>query len=110
MKITNEFINKYFVTEISKIVEKKIAKKYDVSLTEAKRRFESSKTYAYLNSDDPFIEEGPEDFWDWYQNEQKYGKIISSTEIYCRKHFPEEYARVKQDEKLFGKSKLRLNN
>ncbi|NRO64394.1 hypothetical protein IMAU40088_01066 [Lactobacillus helveticus] len=56
MKLTDEELDERFVTEISMIIEREIAKE----------DFESSKTYSYLCSDDPFIEEGPEYFLDLY--------------------------------------------
>ncbi|AFR22619.1 hypothetical protein [Lactobacillus helveticus] len=51
MKLTDEELDERFVTEISMIIEREIAKE----------DFESSKTYSY-----PFIEEGPEYFLDLY--------------------------------------------
>ncbi|QLL74642.1 hypothetical protein [Lactobacillus crispatus] len=50
-----------------------------------------SKTYSYLCSDDPFVEEGPEYFLDLYRNELKYGKMISSATLYFKQKYPEEY-------------------
>lgn len=46
MKLTDEELDERFVTEISMIIERETAKE----------DFESSKTYSYLCSDDPFIE------------------------------------------------------
>ncbi len=81
MKLTDEELDERFVTEISMIIEREIAKE----------DFESSKTYSYLCSDDPFIEEGPEYFLDLYLNELKYGKMISSATLYFKQKYPEEY-------------------
>ena len=81
MKLTDEEFNERFVTEISMIIEREIAKE----------DFESSKTYSYLCSDDPFIEEGPEYFLDLYRNELKYGKMISSATMYFKQKYLEEY-------------------
>ncbi|MBW7988186.1 hypothetical protein [Lactobacillus helveticus] len=81
MKLTDEELDERFVTEISMIIEREIAKE----------DFESSKTYSYLCSDDPFIEEGPEYFLDLYRNELKYGKMISSDALYFKQKYPEEY-------------------
>ncbi|MBW8009219.1 hypothetical protein [Lactobacillus helveticus] len=81
MKLTDEELDERFVTEISMIIEREIAKE----------DFESSKTYSYLCSDDPFIEEGPEYFLDLYRNELKYGKMISSATMYFKQKYPEEY-------------------
>lgn len=81
MKLTDEELDERFVTGISMIIEREIAKE----------DFESSKTYSYLCSDDPFIEEGPEYFLDLYRNELKYGKMISSDTLYFKQKYPEEY-------------------
>ena len=81
MKLTDEELDERFVTEISMIIEREIAKE----------DFESSKTYSYLCSDDPFIEEGPEYFLDLYLNELKYGKMISSDTLYFKQKYPEKH-------------------
>ncbi|MBN6049310.1 hypothetical protein [Lactobacillus helveticus] len=82
MKLTDEELDERFVTEISMIIEREIAKEKKISL---------AKTYSYLGSDDPFIEEGPEYFLDLYRNELKYGKMISSDTLYFKQKYPEEY-------------------
>lgn len=91
MKLTDKELDQRFVTEISMIIEREIAKEKQISLVKAKENFESSKTYSYLCSDDPFIEEGPEYFLDLYHNEQKYGKMVSSATLYFQQKYPEEY-------------------
>ncbi|WP_227743683.1 hypothetical protein [Lactobacillus helveticus] len=55
MKLNDEELDERFVTEISMIIEREIAKEKKISLAKAKEDFESSKTYSYLCSDDPFI-------------------------------------------------------
>lgn len=91
MKLNDEELDERFVTEISMIIEREIAKEKKISLAKAKEDFESSKTYSYLCSDDPFIEESPEYFLDLYRNELKYGKMISSDTLYFKQNYPEEY-------------------
>lgn len=91
MKLTNEELDKRFVTEISAIIEHRVAKEEGKPLEKVKEDFESSKTYSYLCSNDPFVEEGPEYFLDLYHNERKYGKMISSATLYFQQKYPEEY-------------------
>lgn len=91
MKFTDEELDKCFVREIAEIIEREVAKEKKIPLVKAKEDLESSKTYSYLCSDDPFVEEGPEYFLDLYHNELKYGKLISSATLYFQQKYPEEY-------------------
>ena len=50
-----------------------------------------NRTYNFLAySDDPFVEDGPEDFFEMYQNKKKYGRMITDTQLYLENH-PELY-------------------
>lgn len=80
-----------FVKEITYAVAKMIAMTSNISLREAKKEFTESRTYDFLAySDDPFVEDGPEDFFEMYQNEKKYGRMITDTQLYLEQH-PELY-------------------
>lgn len=82
-----------FVNEITFEVAKMIAQASKVSLKEAKNEFKRSRTYNFLAySDDPFVEDGPEDFFEMFQNERKYGRMVTDTQIYLEKH-PEFYVK-----------------
>jgi hypothetical protein len=60
-----------FVKGITRKVSKIIAKKYNYSIKEAVTLFKNTKTYNFLAySDDPFIEDGSEDFFELYVNEK----------------------------------------
>ena len=62
-----------------------------LSLEEAKKAFINSRTYNFLAySDDPFVEEGPEDFYEMFKNDRKYGRMVTDIQIYLEKH-PELY-------------------
>ena len=68
-----------------------IAMTSNISLREAKKKFTESRTYNFLSySDDPFVEEGPEDFFEMFKNEKKYGRMITDTQLYLEQH-PELY-------------------
>ncbi len=99
-KYTDEDLKRMFTQIVTDYVAKHISKKQHISYAVAKKNFKQSKTYAYLNSDEPFPEEGPEDFLDWYQNEQKYGKIISSTTLYFEKKYPDVYEKALAEGKV----------
>lgn len=80
-----------FIREITYEVVKMIATNSNISLKEAKKEFTKSRTYNFLSySDDPFVEDGPEDFFEMYQNEKKYGRMITDTQLYLENH-PELY-------------------
>lgn len=80
-----------FIREITYEVVKMIATNSNISLKEAKKKFTKSRTYNFLSySDDPFVEEGPEDFFEMFQNEKKYGRMITDTQLYLEQH-PELY-------------------
>ncbi len=80
-----------FVKEITYAVAKMIAMTSNISLKEAKKEFTGSRTYNFLSySDDPFVEEGPEDFFEMFNNEKKYGRMITDTQLYLEQH-PELY-------------------
>ena len=80
-----------FIREITYEVVKMIATNSNISLKEAKKEFTKSRTYNFLSySDDPFVEEGPEDFFEMFQNEKKYGRMITDTQLYWEQH-PELY-------------------
>ena len=80
-----------FVKEITYAVAKMIAMTSNISLREAKKAFTESRTYDFsAYSDDPFVEDGPEDFFEMYQNEKKYGRMITDTQLYLEQH-PELY-------------------
>ena len=80
-----------FIKEITYAVAKMIAMTYKLSLKEAKNEFMNTRTYNFLAySDDPFVEDGPEDFFEMYQNEKKYGRMITDTQLYLEYH-PELY-------------------
>lgn len=80
-----------FIREITYEVVKMIATNSNISLKEAKKDFTKSRTYNFLSySDDPFVEEGPEDFFEMFQNEKKYGRMITDTQLYLEQH-PELY-------------------
>lgn len=80
-----------FVKEITYAVAKMIAMTSNISLREAKKEFTESRTYNFLSySDDSFVEDGPEDFFEMYQNEKKYGRMITDTQLYLENH-PELY-------------------
>src|SRR5699024_12494963 len=84
-----------FVNEITFEVAKMIAQASKVSLKEAKNEFKRSRTYNFLAySDDPFVEDGPEDFFEMFQNERKYGRMVTDTQIYLEKHPRSEERRV----------------
>ena len=56
-----------------------------------RKEFKKSRTYNFLAySNDPFIEEGPEDFFEMFQNERKYGRMVTDIQLYLEKH-PELY-------------------
>jgi predicted proteasome-type protease len=75
-----------FVKGITRKVSKMITKKYNCSLKEAVALFKNTKTYNFLAySDDPFIEDGPEDFFELYVNEKKYGRMITNQQIRLEK-------------------------
>lgn len=38
----------------------------------------------------PFVEEGPEDFYEMFVNDQKYGRMVTEIQLYLEKH-PELY-------------------
>lgn len=80
-----------FINGITENVVRMIAKDECISLAQATKDFENSRTYNFLTcSDDPFVEDGPEDFYDLYKNEKKYHRLVSSTQLYLEKH-PEMY-------------------
>ena len=80
-----------FIREITYEVVKMIATNSNISLKEAKKEFTKSRTYNFLSySDDPFVEEGPEDFFEMFQNEKKSGRMITDTQLYLEQH-PELY-------------------
>ena len=80
-----------FIKEITYEVVKMIATNSNISLKEAKKDFTKSRTYNFLSySDDPFVEEGPEDFFEMFNNEKKYGRMITDTQLYLEQH-PELY-------------------
>ena len=80
-----------FIREITYEVVKMIATNSNISLKEAKKDFTKSRTYNFLSySDDPFVEEGPEDFFEMFKNEKKYGRMITDTQLYLEQH-PELY-------------------
>ena len=80
-----------FIREITYEVVKMIATNSNISLKEAKKEFTKSRTYNFLSySDDPFVEDGPKDFFEMYQNEKKYGRMITDTQLYLENH-PELY-------------------
>ena len=80
-----------FIRDITYEVVKMIATNSNISLKEAKKEFTKSRTYNFLSySDDPFVEEGPEDFFEMFQNEKKYGRMITDTQLYLEQH-PELY-------------------
>ena len=82
---------KSFIKGITSEVAKMIAKTSKLPLDEAKKEFKKSRTYNFLAySNDPFIEEGPEDFFEMFQNERKYGRMVTDIQLYLEKH-PELY-------------------
>ncbi len=82
---------KGFTKIVTQYVAKHVSKNFHISYKQAEEDFKKSKTYAYLNSDVSFPDEGPDYFLDWYQNERKYGRMVSSTQLYFEKVCPEEY-------------------
>lgn len=80
-----------FIREITYEVVKMIATNSNISLKEAKKEFTKSRTYNFLSySDDPFVEEGPEDFFEMFNNDQKYGRMVTDIQLYLERH-PELY-------------------
>ena len=60
-----------FIREITYEVVKMIAMTSNISLKEAKKEFTGSRTYNFLSySDDPFVEEGPEDFFEMFNTKR----------------------------------------
>ena len=84
-------MRKEYIQDITLEVSKMIAKSSKLSLEEAKKAFINSRTYNFLAySDDPFVEEGPEDFYEMFKNDRKYGRMVTDNQIYLEKH-PELY-------------------
>lgn len=80
-------MRKEYIQDITLEVSKMIAKSSKLSLEEAKKAFINSRTYNFLAySDDPFVEEGPEDFYEMFKN----GRMVTDIQIYLEKH-PELY-------------------
>lgn len=90
-KYTDKQLRRMFIKSVTEYVVKRVAKKQHVTYSQAKKDFQKSKTYAYLTSGISFPDEGPDYFLDWYQNERKYGRMVSSTQLYFEKVCPEEY-------------------
>lgn len=90
-KYTDQQLKSMFIVAVTEYVAKHIAQEENTSYEQARKKFKNSKTYAYLTSDTPFPDEGPDYFLDWYHNEQKYGRMVSSTQLYFERRFPEEY-------------------
>ena len=84
-------MRKEYIQDITLEVSKMIAKSSKLSLEEAKKAFINSRTYNLLAySDDPFVEEGSEDFYEMFKNDRKYGRMVTDIQIYLEKH-PELY-------------------
>ena len=84
-------MRKEYIQDITLEVSKMIAKSSKLSLEEAKKAFINSRTYNFLAySDDPFVEEGSEDFYEMFKNDRKYGRMVTDIQIYLEKH-PELY-------------------
>lgn len=84
-------MRKEYIQDITLEVSKMIAKSSKLSLEEAKKAFINSRTYNFLAySDDPFVEEGPVDFYEMFKNDRKYGRMVTDIQIYLEKH-PELY-------------------
>ena len=63
-------MRKEYIQDITLEVSKMIAKSSKLSLEEAKKAFINSRTYNFLAySDDPFVEEGSEDFYEMFKND-----------------------------------------
>lgn len=88
---TDKELKVMFIAAVTKYVAKKMSKMHNISYQEAKEKFKASKTYHYLISNEFFPDEGPDYFLDWYQNELKYGRVVSSAQLYLEKKYPEEY-------------------
>ena len=71
-----------YIEAITQEVSKILAKEEKIPLENAEHNFIHSRTYNYLAySNDLFIEDGPEDFVDLYHNEQKYHRLVSTTQL-----------------------------
>lgn len=82
---------KAYIQDITLEVSKMIANSSHISIKEAKKKFIGSRTYRFLAySDDPFVEEGPEDFFEMFNNDQKYGRMVTDIQLYLERH-PELY-------------------
>ena len=64
-----------YIEAITQEVSKILAKGERIPLENAEHNFIHSRTYNYL------IEDGPEDFVDLYHNEQKYHRLVSTTQL-----------------------------
>lgn len=73
-----EVRRKGYIKLITQEVIKLIAKSENIGLESAHDKFVNSRTYNYLvYSKEPFTDEGPEDFFEMYENDRKYGKLLT---------------------------------
>lgn len=87
----NENVTKSFVLAITDKVSKKIAIYDRISIEQAKSNFINSKVYEYLcNPQVSFIEEGPDYFFELYENLKNEGVMVDNTTLYLKQH-PELY-------------------
>lgn len=74
VKGSNDTRRAAFVKAITAEVSKMIANKYHMSVEQAMKDFKNTKTYNFLAySDDPFVEDDPDDFFELYRNEKNMG-------------------------------------
>lgn len=79
---TIEERKKSFIKGITQEVSKMIAKEDHISFKEAKNTFQNSRTYNYLAySNEPFVEEDPEDFFEMFLNDRKYGILANNFDL-----------------------------
>lgn len=75
-----------YIKDITTEVVGKIEQTYGVTKKEAIQLFKNTKTYRFLAfSDDPFVEDGPDDFFELYQNEKRYGRMVTNEQLRLEK-------------------------
>lgn len=71
-----------FVKRVTEEVVKLISKNEKISLKQALSDFRKSRTFNYLvYSNEPFTEEGPDDFFEMYENDKKYGELLTDVGV-----------------------------
>lgn len=83
---TIEERKKSFINGITNEVSKQIAKKDKISFDQAQEEFKQSRTFNYLAySDEPFTEEGPDDFFEMFLNDRKFGVLANNFDFKAMK-------------------------